>query len=178
MTALDSEPAVASDEGRRREVDAWQRLKRHPAGPILVIYVATLVLCAIFGLVYPDTFAFLSKGNIIVMFKAIPLLGIMSLGVGILMISGEFDLSVGAVYTFGPMMMGIAFLDGAGWPLGLAMLLALVAATAVALINALVTLRFGIPSFITTLGMLLVLRGVITLGLGPPAAILLPRGDH
>ena len=161
MTAHDSEPAVAPEARRRGHADAWQRLKRHPAGPILVIYLVTLALCAIFGLIYPDTFAFLSKENVIVMFKAIPLLGIMSLGVGVLMISGEFDLSVGAVYTFGPMMMAIAFLDGTGWPLGLAMLLAVVAAAGVALINAFVTLRFEIPSFITTLGMLLVLRGGI-----------------
>ena len=161
MTTLDSEAAAASAQARRRDAAGWQRLRRHPAGPIFAVYVVTLVLSVIGALIYPDSFAFLSKENIAVVSRAIPLLGIMSLGVGLLMISGEFDLSVGAVYTFGPMTMAVAF--GEGWPLGLAMALALAAAVAVALINAFVTLRFGIPSFITTLGMLLFLRGAIRL---------------
>ena len=148
MTNFDSEAAAALAQARQRDMGRWQRLKRHPAGPVLVLYVTTLILCVIFGLAYPDDFAFLSKENIAVVLKAIPLLGIMSLGVGLLMISGEFDLSVGAVYTFCPMTMAVAY--GEGWPLGLAIVLALAAAVAVALINAFVTLRFGLPSFIAT----------------------------
>ena len=49
---------------------------------------------------FPAQFRYLASGNISVMLQAIPTLGVISLGVGMLMIAGEFDLSVGSVYTF------------------------------------------------------------------------------
>ena len=81
-----------------------------------------------------------------------------ALGVGLLMIAGEFDLSVGAVFVVAPFAMAFAYAD-AGMPLPVAILIALRdrradrprqrpdhAAS------------FGIPSFITTLGMLFIVR--------------------
>lgn len=84
--------------------------------------------------------------------------GIVAIGVTILMIAGEFDLSVGQNFAFTPIIWAILFVSG-GMNEWLALLIALVAAAAVGAVNGLVTTRFGIPSFIATLGMFFVLQG-------------------
>ena len=158
MSALDSETTLTAATEQRRQRTAWEKLARHPAGPVAGLYAVALLTCVVIGLAYPDDFAFLSKENVVVNLRAIPLLGVLGLGVGLLMISGEFDLSVGSVYTLAPMATALAFSQG--WPIALAVALALGIALVVGLVNGMVTLRFGIPSFIATLGMLLFLRGV------------------
>ena len=176
MSALDSEATVAASTAGRRERTVWEKVARHPAGPVSGLYVVALIVCVVFGLAYPDEFAFLSRENIVVNLRAIPLLGVLGLGVGLLMISGEFDLSVGSAYTLGPMSTALIFAGGEGWPIALAVGLALALAVAVGLVNGLVTLRFGIPSFIATLGMLLFLRGVTRFVSGARAEAFYP-GD-
>jgi simple sugar transport system permease protein len=75
------------------------------------------------------------------------------------MISGEFDLSVGQNFAFTPIVWAILFVtnDMNEW---LALLIALGFAIGVGLVNGFVTTAFGIPSFITTLGMFFVLQGL------------------
>jgi len=58
------------------------------------------LLCVLGGLLFPTQFRYLSNANISVTLQAIPTIGFISLGVGLLMIAGEYDLSVGSVYTF------------------------------------------------------------------------------
>jgi len=79
------------------------------------------------------------------------------------------DLSVGSVFAFSPMLMVIA-LDS-GLPLGLAMTVGLTGAAMIGLVNAFITLKLGLPSFIATLGMLFMARSlaiVISGGFPPP----------
>jgi simple sugar transport system permease protein len=86
-------------------------------------------------------------------------IGIVAIGVTMLMISGEFDLSVGQNFAFTPIVWAILFVsnDMNEW---LALGIALGFAISVGLVNGFVTTRFGIPSFITTLGMFFVLQGL------------------
>ncbi len=86
-------------------------------------------------------------------------IGIVAIGVTMLMISGEFDLSVGQNFAFTPIIWGILFVTNHfnEW---LALAIALVVAAVVGVVNGLVTTLFGIPSFITTLGMFFVLQGL------------------
>jgi simple sugar transport system permease protein len=86
-------------------------------------------------------------------------LGIMAAGVTFLMISGEFDLSVGSVFGFSAMLFAIASVNGI--PLFLGLLLALLAAGCIGFLNGYITVHFQIPSFITTLGALMLWRGVL-----------------
>ncbi len=86
-------------------------------------------------------------------------LGIVACGVTILMISGEFDLSVGSV--FGLSAMIFASLSSAGFYPFIGFLMALVVACFIGLSNGLITVRFRIPSFITTLGTMMLWRGVL-----------------
>jgi simple sugar transport system permease protein len=85
--------------------------------------------------------------------------GIVAIGVTLLMISGEFDLSVGQNFAFTPIIWAILFVSS-GVNEWLALVIALAAAAAVGYINGFVTTRFGIPSFIATLGMFFGLQGV------------------
>ncbi len=86
-------------------------------------------------------------------------IGIVAVGVTMLMISGEFDLSVGQNFAFTPIIWAILFVT-LGWNEWLALAVALGCAVVVGLVNGYVTTLFGIPSFITTLGMFFVLQGL------------------
>jgi simple sugar transport system permease protein len=85
--------------------------------------------------------------------------GIVAVGVTMLMISGEFDLSVGQNFAFTPIVWATLFVSN-DWNIWIALLAALGVAATVGVVNGLVTTIFKIPSFITTLGMLFVLQGL------------------
>src|SRR5436305_7327558 len=86
-------------------------------------------------------------------------IAIVAIGVTMLMISGEFDLSVGQNFAFTPIIWAILFVSN-GMNEWLALAIALAGACSVGVVNGLVTTVFGIPSFITTLGMFFVLQGL------------------
>ncbi len=154
MAASETSAPTAAD--RYRPASWMTRLRLHPAGPVGIMCGGLLLGLIIAGLLWPDQFFFLTRGNLSLVLRAIPNFGILALGVGLLMIAGEFDLSVGSVYVATPFAMATVF--AAGVPLPLAILFALGIAVVIGLINAGITLRVGIPSFITTLGMLFIVR--------------------
>ncbi len=90
-----------------------------------------------------------------------PITAIAAIGVGMLMISGEFDISVAGTFTLVPFIVAITF-GNLGWAL-----LARAARRARRRhcrrhrSTDCITTRLGIPSFIATLGMMFILRGVI-----------------
>ncbi len=86
-------------------------------------------------------------------------IAIVAVGVTMLMISGEFDLSVGQNFAFTPIVWALLFVSF-GMNEWLALAIALALACCVGIVNGAVTTLFGIPSFITTLGMFFVLQGV------------------
>ncbi len=124
---------------------------------ILILFLLVQAGSILYSLLNPTAFRYLSDANISVMLKSIPILGVISLGVGILMISGEYDLSVGAVYTFTGIFIAKQIESGMSAfiaaPLGLAL------GVVIGLLNGVITIRFGIPSFIATLGMMLFWQG-------------------
>ena len=135
--------------------------------PEISALVMLLVVMVGFTLYAPQ---FASSGNARVILFAVPELGILALGVGILMIAGEFDLSVGSVFALVPMVIVIA-MGRWGVDPALAILLGFLVALAVGYVNGWVTLTFAIPSFVTTLGMLFVARSLATVlsgGFPPP----------
>ncbi len=155
---------------------SFARFRRNPALSALIVFIALQLSCIVAGLLYPDDFRYLSEDNVAVILRSIPVLGIVSLGVGILMISGEYDLSVGATFTLTSLLLAETYL--AGMPLGLSIVLALTGGVAVGLVNALIVLRFRITSFIATLGTMMMIRGLILFASGaeskpfdPPAAV-------
>lgn len=155
MTTTDIQEAARK---RYTEASLWSRFRAHPAGPITILFAGVLAGCLLASLIFPDQFGFLRSGNLKLVLRAIPNFGIVALGVGILMISGEFDLSVGATYVAAPFFMALAYSQGV--PLVFAFAIAIAIALAIGFMNATITLRFGIPSFIATIGMLFIVRTV------------------
>lgn len=111
---------------------------------------------------------FLNATNLQGMLGILPEMALVALGVTILMICGEFDLSVGSVFALTP--MSIAVMLNGGIPFPVAFFLGLLLAAAIGFANGYITIRFSIPSFITTLGMLFVARSmtVVISGGFPP----------
>ena len=128
--------------------------------------IMLVVMLAFFSSLSP---VFMTSHNVQIVLQPIPEITLVAIGVTILMISGEFDLSVGSVFALSPMVMSIVMADGA--PLPLAMLVGLFVAVIVGLVNAFITLKIGLPSFIATLGMLFMAKSlaiVISGGFPPP----------
>jgi simple sugar transport system permease protein len=134
-------------------------LQRHPASNIILVFVAVQLFCVVGWLILPNSFRYLDPANIAIMLRTIPLLGTVAIGVGILMIAGEFDLSVGAVFVLTSYLMAMAY--EAGWPLPAAVLVAVATAIVIGFVNGLITVNLQIPSFITTLGSMMFLRGIV-----------------
>ncbi len=96
--------------------------------------------------------------------RSAPLI-ILAAGQYFVIVSGEFDLSVGSLVTV-VVVVAARLIDGdpaKTWPV-IALLLAM--GVAVGLVNGLITTRLRVPSFITTLGMLLILSGAVFLWTG------------
>jgi len=90
--------------------------------------------------------------------------GIIAIGITILMISGEFDLSVGSVLGVISMVFMLAMTEGflflGPQPVVIAAVIALVVALLMGFINGIVFVLTGIPSFIVTLGTLFAYRAI------------------
>ncbi len=93
------------------------------------------------------------------MLNAAAPLGILAVAVCLLMIAGEFDLSVGSIIGVAGMTI-LLLTRHAGWPLWPAIGLALLLSLAIGLANGFLVVRTGLPSFIVTLGTLFVFRGL------------------
>jgi simple sugar transport system permease protein len=111
---------------------------------------------------------FLSVNNVRGVLGLLPETALVAVGVTLLMISGEFDLSVGSVFALMPMTMAVLIV--AGWPFWAAVTVGLMLCALIGFLNGWLTIRFDIPSFITTLGMLFMARSltVVISGGFPP----------
>jgi simple sugar transport system permease protein len=86
-------------------------------------------------------------------------IGIPSVLVALLMIGGEFDLSAGVMTGSAGLMMGVLATE-VGMNIWLAIVLTLIAATAVGFVNGYMVMRTKLPSFIVTLATFFILQGV------------------
>jgi simple sugar transport system permease protein len=101
---------------------------------------------------------FLSPLNISNLLAFTVELGLIALAMTLLMTSGEFDLSVGSVFGFSPVLMWTLFNAGVA-SLGVSFAVAMLVAALIGLFNGLFVTKLRITSFLVTLGMLLVVRG-------------------
>jgi simple sugar transport system permease protein len=83
---------------------------------------------------------------------------IIAVGACLLMIAGEFDLSVGSMIGFAGMIIAILVVT-LGWPVWSAILTSFALCLAIGALNGIIVIRTGLPSFIVTLAFLFILRG-------------------
>src|SRR3954447_14213002 len=116
------------------------------------IVVVTL-LAALYFTVKTDRF--FTHANFVTLLPYFAPFAILAVGEVLLMVAGEIDLSIGSVYLFAPFMF--YEFNQAGIGLVGCLICSLILCCIVGLVNGVITEVFGVSSFITTLGMLLLL---------------------
>ncbi len=147
-------PDTRPDE-RLRRVSLWRQLMTRPE---LGSIAGTILVFVFFLIVAGDSGMFSAKGMVNFL-EVSAQLGILAAVAALLMIGGEFDLSVGSMIAFSSMTIAIPSIVW-GWPLWACILLAFALSALVGFINGLIVVRTGLPSFIVTLAGLFVLRGL------------------
>lgn len=136
--------------------------KRLLVKPEMGAIAGAIVVWIIFAIIAGDR-GFLSLRGAANYLEVSAELGILAVAVALLMIGGEFDLSIGS--TIGACGMIIAVLSAQyGWNYWAAIGAALVLAVLIGFVNGIVVVKTGLPSFIVTLAMLFMVRGA-TIGI-------------
>ncbi|WP_112662208.1 ABC transporter permease [Microvirga flavescens] len=144
---------------RLREVSFITKVMRRPELGAL----AGLILVTIFFIATADPSMFTLAGMMNILSPASQL-GILAIAAALLMIGGEFDLSIGSMVAFSGLIFG-SFLVMTGWPLLLAIAATFVVAALLGGLNGQIVIRTRLPSFIVTLAFLFILRGLSLVGL-------------
>ena len=137
---------MTSSKGSRK-IKAKSILLRFMTKEIILI-IGIIVIALIFGSIRP---VFLSTINIFNIMRAISSLGIVSLGVGLVMILGEIDFSVGAMVGLGGSLAGV-LIHRIGITNWVVLFIVLIAGALAGMLNGLLTVKLRIPSFLATLG--------------------------
>lgn len=125
--------------------------------------VAGLIAVTLFFLATANPAMFTLSGVMTVLNPAAQL-GILAVAAALLMIGGEFDLSIGSMIAFAGLVFGALVVD-ARLPLAVAILATFLFAAAAGAVNGQLVLRTRLPSFIVTLAFLFILRGLSLVGL-------------
>jgi simple sugar transport system permease protein len=150
-----------------RSATVDERVARTPlmrklmARPELGAVAGTILVFLFFAVVAGSSGMFSAPG--ILNFLAVSAqLGIIAVAAAMLMIGGEFDLSIGSMIGAAGVIMAIPAAQW-GWPLWACILLTFAIACLVGYVNGQIVIRTGLPSFIVTLAGLYILRG-LTIG--------------
>ncbi len=143
-----SKPAKASS----LQGTAWARRMAADYLGMLLVLVALVALFSALSDHFLQVRTFLTIAN------QYPDLMVIAVGMTLVLVIAGIDLSVGSVLAFSGAVLGVVIVDW-GWPLPVAMLLGVLVGLGCGLFNGLVSVRWAIPSFIVTLGMLEIARG-------------------
>ena len=136
---------------------------------ILARYAIILALVLLVIVFWSSSDTFFTENNIFNIFKQVAVVGIVSVGMTMVLLTGGIDLSVGS--TIGVACVLTATLLLAGVNAILAVIITLIACTAIGMLNGFFVNVLKIPPLITTLGMMTSLRGAAYLINGRPADI-------
>ena len=132
----------------------FQTFVRMRSLSVLIIFILLGIVFTIFS----SGHRFISRENIEVFLAFGSEFNIIALAVGMLMISGEFDLSVGSILVFCSFVF-LKLVD-TGMHAMPALFLTLLTGTIIGMVHGMITVKARIPSFITTLGAMLFWRGL------------------
>jgi simple sugar transport system permease protein len=154
-----ADPLPAFGATRARPPAGRRLLGRALARPSLAALVFLVAVVLFFGL----RTQLLSSGGVAAVRDVAATIGIGGVAVALLLIAGQFDLSIGAVGVGSSLVTGV-LVQEAGWGIWPALAVSLLAALAVGLANGLIVVSTGLPSFLTTLATYLVLEGASLAG--------------
>jgi len=142
----------------------WLRVRSGDSG-VLPVVLAIVVVAVSFQIANS---AFLSPQNLVNLFEQSTIYMVLAMAEIFALLLGEIDLSVGLVMAFGSVVVAeLVQPTGANLPWWAAIIAALLACSAVGAIQGSLVARLRMPSFIVTLGGLLILEGVAIIFLGP-----------
>ena len=144
-----SRPALVGRDPARR------LLGRTLARPSTAASVGLVVVAVFFALVAPDLVSTTGLAGVL---NSASLLGIGALAVGLLLIAGHIDLSIGMVAAASALGTGLLVTE-AGWGIWPALAASLAGSLVVGALNGWLVVRTGLPSFLVTLAAHLVLQG-------------------
>jgi len=153
MASITTDPQSPVDERIRREGQLKKLLRRPELGAI-----SGAILVFIFFSIIAGDSGFLRLRGVANYLEVSAELGILAVAVSLLMIGGEFDLSIGSMIGATGMITAILAVEF-GWSIWPAMLVSLIVALITGAINGLLVIRTKLPSFIITLGTLFIFRG-------------------
>lgn len=105
---------------------------------------------------------FLTKGNLFDVLREASFTGIIAFAMTLVIVAAEIDISVGSAIGFASAFLGVLAVSH-GWGLLPASLLVLVVGTAIGLLAGAIRAKFNVPSFIVTLALFSILRGLALL---------------
>ncbi len=153
-TSMNDLPGQRKDE-RVRPIAFWRAFAARPEFGSLAGAVLVFALFAVFA---GDSGMFNLDG-VMNWSQVAAYLGIIAVGACLLMIAGEFDLSIGSMIGFAGMLMAVPAMF-LGWPMWAAVAFTFVCCAALGWLNGYLVVRTGLPSFIVTLAFMFILRGL------------------
>ena len=162
--------ALLSARDLRERLDLFMaRIRGGDLGAVPVV-IGIVVIWTVFQLLNP---VFLSSENLSNLTMQCAAIGTIALGVVLVLLVGEIDLSVGSVSGLAAAVLAVTFVQ-LQWPLVLAILAAMAIGCVVGLLYGYLFTRFGLPSFVITLAGLLGFLGLQLWVLGETGSIAFP----
>lgn len=140
----------------KKSIGGLQSISQFMRKPEVSILIPLLLLCIFTAFLNPN---FLSKSNIADTLNYVSLDFIIAVGMTYTIISGGMDLSVGSTVALGGYITGLALVNNI--PAFFSVLLGLGVGFIIGLANGLIIVTFRIPPFITTLGMMNIVKGIV-----------------
>jgi ribose/xylose/arabinose/galactoside ABC-type transport system permease subunit/ABC-type sugar transport system substrate-binding protein len=128
----------------------------------LVILIAVITTAIIFYFAQPGSDnRFLTLSNLEAILLGMSLDGLIAIGMTFIIITGGFDLSVGSIFAFGGLVVGS--LLQSGYPIPVAIVGGILSGAVVGYINGTVITKVKVNPFVTTLGTMTIVRGIVLL---------------
>jgi ABC-type xylose transport system permease subunit len=147
----------------------FSRLRSGDLGA-LPVAIGLVVIWIVFQTLNP---AFLSSRNLVNLTLQSAAIGTIAIGIVLVLLLGEIDLSVGSISGLSASIVGVAFVKS-GWPLVVAILVGLAVGAIIGISYGVMFTRFGVPSFVITLAGLLGFLGLQLKVLGDTGSINVP----
>jgi D-xylose transport system permease protein len=173
MSVAERPPVTPEAEIEEAPESARRRLMRSLAEGELSALRVILMLAVIWAIFQIQEDRFLSAINLTNLMLQITSIGLISVGVVLVLLLGEIDLSVGAVSGLAAGVMAVLTVRH-GWPAEAGIAAALAVGAAIGTFNGLMVTKFGIPSFVVTLAGQLAWQGALLWVLGSTGTVNLP----
>lgn len=138
-----------------RKTNTLKRFFEIPESNLIIILVVLI------GVMWILNDKFVSMSNITNLLRQTAIIGVMAVGMTFVIISGGIDLSVGSVLAFSSVLASQMMV--AGIPIAFAIIIAIIAGSAIGALMGFTIYKGKVPAFIATLGGMTIVRGVVML---------------